>query len=160
MLLVPDPAWGADRQGGLVDPIRGTAPVLSIGVAVSTDLLNGLLLDLVAVLMTHARFRLSSVGCCLELSGLGLIGVLVCLGRCARFLDSLRLCFSTLLVPCASFRRLLDSLHLGLIRLLLLVQLLKLALVEAEQDIGVMLARLGPEIAQIGPRLKADRPSQ
>ncbi len=39
-----------------------------------------------------------------------------------------------------------------LIGLLLLVQLLELALVEAEQDVGVVLAGFGPEIAQVGPQ--------
>ncbi len=56
------------------------------------------------------------------------------------------------LVRFASLGRFLGALRLGLISLLLLMQLPELALVEAEQNIGVVLAGLGPEVAQAGPQ--------
>ncbi len=56
------------------------------------------------------------------------------------------------LVRFASLGRFLGGLRPGLISLLVLVQLLELALVEAEQDVRVVLAGLGPEIAQVGPQ--------
>jgi len=64
-----------------------------------------------------------------------------------RFVELSRLSQTGLLVRSSRY---LDSLRLGPIRLLLLVQLLELTLVEAEQDIGVVLAGFSPEIAQIG----------
>ncbi len=51
MLLIPDPAWGADGQGGLVDLPRGTGAVASLGIAGSTGALDGLIRDLGPVRM-------------------------------------------------------------------------------------------------------------
>ncbi len=57
-----------------------------------------------------------------------------------------------LLVRFASLGRFLGALRLRLISLLLLMQLPELALVEAEQNIVVVLAGLGLEVAQAGPQ--------
>ena len=109
MLLVPDPARGADGQSGLVDLTRGAVVVLSKGVSVSTYPLNGLLLDLTPIRVTHAPVQLVGLAHCVEPLRLGLTGLPVRRASLGRCLDGLR--------------RYLDSLRLGLISLLLLVQL-------------------------------------
>ncbi len=138
MLLIPDPARGADGQGGLVDLACGSCAVRSLGVTGSTDVLNGLLLDLVPVPMTDAGVQFAGLVHCVEFLGLALTGLPVRRASLGRCLDGLR--------------RYLDSLRLGVVSFFLLVELLEHSPVEAEQDVGVMLARLGPEIPQVGPQ--------
>ncbi len=77
MLLVPDPARGADGQGGLVDLTRGIGAFLSFRATGPVGPQDGIIGNLTPVRMTNLLARCVGCGCFLDSLCLGLSNLLV-----------------------------------------------------------------------------------